>query len=110
MQHQPPAPPVPPGPSTPALAARPTNTMAVISLVLGIGSFVFLPLLGAIGAVITGHLARGEIRRTGEAGAELALIGLILGYVHLVLAALALLIVGIIVLVTGGFILSQIGH
>jgi hypothetical protein len=32
-------------------------------------------------AVITGHVARHQIKRTGEAGANLALVGLIVGYV-----------------------------
>ncbi len=52
-----------------------TNSLAVVALVLGI---VF-PLL----AIPFGHIARGQIRRTGEQGAGLALAGLILGYLGL---------------------------
>ena len=37
--------------------------------------------LGGIVAVITGHIARSQIKRTGEAGSSLALAGLIAGYV-----------------------------
>jgi hypothetical protein len=33
-------------------------------------------------AIVTGHIARGQIRRTGEAGGGLALAGLIIGYVY----------------------------
>ena len=40
----------------------PVNTLAVVSLILGIISFSILPLIGAIAAVITGHMARREIK------------------------------------------------
>lgn len=42
-----------------------------------IGTWCF----GGLIAVITGHVARHQIKRTGEAGANLALVGLIVGYV-----------------------------
>ena len=75
--------------------ARVTNTMAIVRLVLGILSWIALPLVGAIGAVICGHMARGEIRRAPEAyeGDGMAIAGLILGYLHLVLVLLAILFV-----------------
>jgi hypothetical protein len=34
-------------------------------------------------AVVCGHVARGQIRRTGEAGDGVAIAGLILGYLGL---------------------------
>ena len=43
-------------------AARTSGT-AVASLVFGILSWILLPFIGAILAVILGHSARGEIRR-----------------------------------------------
>ena len=83
----------PPGyPATTAGAAPPTNQLAIVSLVAGIASFAILPVVGAIIAVITGHMARSQIRRTGEGGSGLAVIGLILGYVHLALGVLVLLL------------------
>jgi uncharacterized membrane protein YjfL (UPF0719 family) len=72
----------------PYAVSPPTNTLAIISLVTGLASFLILPLLGAVVAVITGHLARGQIRQTGESGSGLALAGLILGYVNLLLAVI----------------------
>jgi hypothetical protein len=57
----------------------PTNGLAIASLVCGIGAFVIG--LSFIPAIICGHIARGQIRRTGEQGGGLALAGLILGYV-----------------------------
>lgn len=61
-----------------------TNTLAIVSLVTGFCC--------SIAAVITGHIALGQIRRTGEAGRGLAITGLVLGYVSLGFAALMLVI------------------
>jgi hypothetical protein len=58
-------------------ASAKTNTMAILSLIF---AFVFWPL-----GIIFGHIARGQIRRTGEGGSGLATAGLILGYVFGVL-------------------------
>ncbi|MGH3291309.1 MAG: DUF4190 domain-containing protein [Trebonia sp.] len=57
----------------------PTNGLAVGSMVCGIAE-IFTLGLAAIPAVILGHLARGQIRRTGERGDGMAIAGLILGY------------------------------
>jgi Domain of unknown function (DUF4190) len=73
--------------------ARPTNTLAIVSLVFGIVGYVFLPFVAGIVAVVTGHMARGQIKRTGEAGRGFALAGLILGYVNVGLVILAIAVV-----------------
>lgn len=52
---------------------RGTNTMAILALVF---AFVFAP-----AAIILGHVARKQIRQTGEEGDGLALAGLVMGYV-----------------------------
>ena len=65
-----------------------TSTTAILSLVFGIASWFALPFLGAIVAIVCGHIARGEIHRAapGAIGGDgLALGGLILGYLHLLL-------------------------
>jgi hypothetical protein len=83
--------------------ARTTSTAAILSLVFGIASWVALPFIGALVAVICGHIARADIRRAppGEIdGDGLALAGLILGYVHL---ALIVAIICAFVLFFGGF-------
>lgn len=59
-----------------------TNSMAVAALVLGI---VIAPL-----TIPVGHIARSQIKRTGEQGNGLALAGLILGYIFLSLIVLFL--------------------
>lgn len=80
--------------------ATQTNSLAVISLVAGIGSFFahIIPGLGgftvALVAVITGHMARRQIKQTGEQGMGMAVAGMIIGYVHL--ALIILVVIGII--------------
>ncbi len=67
---------------------RKQSTLALVSLILGILSFVILGFIGGIGAVITGHLALKEINESGGAieGETLAKVGLGLGYANLVLS------------------------
>ena len=69
-----------------------TNGLAIASLACGLAQFVFGP-LATIPAIVFGHVARHQIKRTGEQGAGLALAGLILGWAAVILAIL-LLIVG----------------
>jgi hypothetical protein len=68
----------------------PNSRLAIISLVAAILSFVMLPVIAALPAVITGHMARREIRESGGrvTGDGLALLGLIIGYANLALAVL----------------------
>lgn len=67
---------------------RGTNTLAILSLVFGlVGSGII--------AVVLGHMARKQIRLSGESGDGLAIAGLILGYLGL-LVALAIIIVFIV--------------
>ena len=73
-------------------APRQTSTLAVVSLVFGILGWILLPWIGSLVAIVTGHMARGEIRRSpgGLDGDGMAVAGLVLGY-----AMFALTIVGI---------------
>jgi uncharacterized protein DUF4190 len=65
--------PSPYGPPPQYVVAPPTNTMAILSLVF---AFVFSPL-----AIVFGHMAKNQIKRTGESGDGLATAGLVLGYI-----------------------------
>lgn len=64
-----------------------TNSLAIASLVTGILSWVLCPFLAAVLAVIFGHVARGQVKQSGEGGGGMALAGLILGYVNIGLSA-----------------------
>jgi Domain of unknown function (DUF4190)/Domain of unknown function (DUF1707) len=86
---------VPPPPPAPPPALR-TNGLAIASLVCGVAQMMLWP-LATIPAVVLGHVARSQIRRTGEQGAGLALAGLILGWIGVGFAVLAT--IGIVLLV-----------
>ncbi|AJQ83269.1 DUF4190 domain-containing protein [Xanthomonas oryzae pv. oryzae] len=74
------------------VVVRQTSAMAIVSLVAGILGWTLIPFLGSICAIITGHLARAEIRRNPQEldGDGLAIGGLIMGWL-----AVALWVVGI---------------
>ena len=63
---------------------RQTNNLATVSLIAGIIGWTAMPLIGSIVAIVTGHLARKQIRESHgmEEGNGLALGGLVLGYLH----------------------------
>ena len=84
-----------------------TNTLAVVSLAAGIGSFFahIIPGIGgftvALVAVVTGHMARGQIKKTGEQGMGLATAGMIIGYAHLALIVVVVILVIFFIFVFG---------
>ena len=87
--------PVPPAPAGagPVYTTRSTNSLAIVSLVAGIAGYVIPhPFIAGIVAIITGHMARSQIRRSGEDGSGMALAGLILGYIHLALSIVLVLV------------------
>ncbi len=74
-------------------ARQETSPLAIVSLVSGILTWILLPFLAAIVAVITGHMAKSEIRKSNGrlTGDGLATAGLVLGYVQLGLIALGII-------------------
>lgn len=64
-----------------------TSTLAIVSLIAGIAGWTILPLIGSLTAIITGHLAKAEIRdHAGQiSGDGFATAGLIMGYLSLAL-------------------------
>ena len=99
-QSTPPAPPS--GPRT--------STMALVSLIGGITGWTILPFLGAIVAIITGHMAKSEIKKSSGmlTGDGLATAGLIMGYVNIALGVCLLCLFLIFPLVFGVSFFSQI--
>ena len=101
-------PPPPAGSAQAGYAAPPTNSLAVVSLVAGIAGYVIPhPFIAGLIAIITGHMARAQIRRTGEAGGAMALAGLILGYLHLALSIALVALVVMLLLGVGIFALTR---
>jgi Domain of unknown function (DUF4190)/Domain of unknown function (DUF1707) len=66
----------------PVVPAPPTNGLAIGAMICGIAE-IFTLGFAAIPAVILGHLARAQIKRTGERGDGMAIAGLVLGYLGL---------------------------
>ncbi len=69
----------------PAAPAAKWNVLAIVSLVT---SFIALSLVG----IITGHIALSQIKKTGEQGNVLAIIGLVLGYLWLLATVIIVVI------------------
>ena len=80
---RPQAPPAPPAPPK-------NNALAIASLVCGVAQLMLWP-LATIPAVVLGHVARRQIRRTGEQGAGRRWRGLILGWIGVGFAVLAVI-------------------
>jgi hypothetical protein len=78
------------------IAGRKTNTAAVVSLVTAIVA-PFGHVIGVGGitltiiSLVTGHMALNQIKKTGEGGHTIAVIGLIISYIHLVVTALVVI-------------------
>ncbi|MFI4978402.1 MAG: DUF4190 domain-containing protein [Solirubrobacterales bacterium] len=66
-------------------ASRPYNPWAIVSLSFAASTVLGSWCLGGLVAVITGHVARHQIKTSGETGENLALIGLIVGYLSIAL-------------------------
>jgi hypothetical protein len=79
-----------------------TNSLARASLVLGVAEF-FTMGLTAIPAIICGHMAKREMRQTGQRGDGLATSGLVLGYMAVIFwgILIALSIVGAMISASG---------
>ncbi len=95
-----------PGNASDSVAGPPNSTAAIVSLVFGILSWVVLPGIGPIVAVVAGHMARAEIRRSNGqvGGGGMAMAGLVLGYLQIALLALvicAIVAIGILTMLGG---------
>ena len=89
-------------------AAGQYNSTAIISLVAGAVAFLgHIPLPGigggtiALVAIVTGFIARAQIKHTGEQGTWMANTGIVLGFVHLALLGLFILLIIFVVFVLG---------
>ena len=67
-------------------AKRGTNVLAVVTLVTALVGMAIVP-------VICGHISLSQMKRTGEEGSALAVIGLILGYLELIGYIVAIVVI-----------------
>ncbi|HSS93024.1 MAG TPA: DUF4190 domain-containing protein [Candidatus Dormibacteraeota bacterium] len=83
-----------------AIVSFVTALVAPFGHIVGVGGITLI-----IISIVTGHMARSQIRKTGEAGAGFALAGLIISYVHLAVTAILLIFFfGLIIAIIGGLI------
>jgi len=68
-----------------------TNSLARASMILGVAEFFSMGLT-AIPAVICGHIAKREMRLTGQRGDGLATAGLVLGYMAIIFWAVIIVL------------------
>jgi hypothetical protein len=82
---------------TPYMPIPRTSNLAIVSLVSGIVSWFLLPFIAALIAVITGHMAKNEIKRGNGmvTGSGIATAGLVLGYIQLGLGVCACIVVAV---------------
>ena len=88
-----------------------SSVTAIISLISGIAGFSVVPFLGSVVAVITGHMAKSEIKKNNGlvTGNGMATAGLILGYLGLA-TGLCLLCVFVVLPLLGIFSVPFIGN
>jgi Domain of unknown function (DUF4190) len=79
-----------------AQAATNTNGPAVISLAAGILGWTLLFGVATPVAIVMGHMARKQIRQTGQPGDGFAITGLLLGYLQVAIGALILFLVTVV--------------
>ncbi|TFD09175.1 thioredoxin domain-containing protein [Cryobacterium sp. TMT1-66-1] len=91
---------VPAGPFVPPpfVSAPKTNTLAIVSFV----SSFFIGLV----AIITGHIALGQIRARGELGRGFALAGLIIGYFMVAVTSVLLVLLIVFASAIGAFLVA----
>ncbi len=72
-----------------------TDNLAIASIVCAFASFVLLPLLPAVAAIVTGYVSRERIRASEGrlGGSGLALAGILAGAGNLVLCALLMAVI-----------------
>ncbi len=92
--------PPPQAPFGGAPAKPKTNQLALVSVIAGALGWFAVPIAASVIAIVTGHMARNEIRKTGEEGDNLAIAGLVLGYLHLVFVCA---VFAFVIAIYGGF-------
>ena len=88
----------------------------MVSLATGILSYLghVIPLIGgstlALIAIVTGFMARRQIKASGEGGKDIATIGIVLGFVNLAIVLLIIIAIFFIVFVLGISMLGIAAH
>jgi len=80
---------------------KPNSNIALASLILGILGWTVMPGLASIAAIVTGHMAKKEIKESmGQLGGDgMAVAGLVMGYASVaIFVCVCLVVAGILAL------------
>lgn len=68
-----------------------TSILAILSTISGAASFFVIPLIGAIAALITGYMAKSEIKKSNGTieGEGFATAGIVMGWINIGLSLIA---------------------
>lgn len=90
------------GPKIPGTTDSGYNIMALVSLIGGICSYVLLPFVGALVGIICGHMGVKQIKENGGQGRNMAIAGMVLGYINIALSIISVIaIIGLVGLQVG---------
>jgi hypothetical protein len=97
---------IPPVTTSPMLIKKDSG-LAIASLITGIVGWMIIPIFGSLAAIITGHLAKKEIKESNGmlSGGGMATAGLILGYIQW-----GFILLGIIVIVVLALLAPSISN
>jgi hypothetical protein len=82
-----------------------TSILAILSTISGAASFFVIPLIGAIAALITGYMAKSEIKKSNGMieGEGFATAGIVMGWINLGLTIMVCVLIVLAIVFAGIF-------
>ena len=82
-----------------------TSILAILSTISGAASFFVVPLIGAIAALITGYMAKSEIKKSNGMieGEGFATAGIVMGWINIGLSIMVCCLIILAVVFMGAF-------
>jgi len=82
-----------------------TSILAILSTISGAASFFVVPLIGAIAALITGYMAKSEIKKSNGMieGEGFATAGIVMGWINIGLSIMVCCLIILAIVFMGAF-------
>ena len=82
-----------------------TSILAILSTISGAASFLVVPFIGAIAALITGYMAKSEIKKSNGMveGEGFATAGIVMGWINIGLSIMVCCLIILAVVFMGAF-------
>ena len=86
-------------------AEKTTSILAILSTISGAASFFVIPLIGAIAALITGYMAKTEIKKSNGMveGEGFATAGIVMGWINIGLSLMVCCVIVLAIVLMGAF-------